>query len=610
MKKYYCNPINLTYRYQYNQKNEGFVRNREAADPSLILYKDKYYLFLSMSRAFWTSEDLIDWEMHELKNVPVYDYAPDVRVIGKYMYFCASRNGEICDFYRTEDPEEGSFEKIEGTFDFWDPNLFEDEDGKLYFYWGCSNMTPIWGVELDKETMQPLGEKKELIHNHKKEFGYERVGENHQYDLKNNNVWLMMREQFAKQMGCKAEEITDLTPIIVTLPQEQQDILNTLLSDNPYIEGAWMTKYKGKYYLQYACTGAEYNVYADGVYVSENPLGPFKPAKNNPYSYSPGGFCPGAGHGSTLADLKDCFWHTSTMRISVNHAMERRVGLWPAGFDEDGELYCNQRYGDWPINIEKNRKDVWAKPDWMLLSYNKNVSGSSGKETMKNVVDENVQTWWQAEKASGNEWVCVDLGVMADVRGIQINFADDSGIVQLPEGKEAVGNGESPARYIEEKIYTTQWVLEGSEDGKNWFIIEDKSKVKTDLAHDFIVKEQGVNTRFVKLRIIKVPYDCPACISGLRIFGKMECEKPGIARNVKAIRISEMDMHVSWEGDAQGAMILWGHSKDKLYHSCLVHGKNEVSIGALVAGTEEYYVRIDLYNEGGITEGTTFKVNN
>ena len=52
MSRYYCNPLNLTYRYQFNQKDEGFSRNREAADPSLIIYKGKYYLFPSMSRAF------------------------------------------------------------------------------------------------------------------------------------------------------------------------------------------------------------------------------------------------------------------------------------------------------------------------------------------------------------------------------------------------------------------------------------------------------------------------------------------------------------------------------------------------------------------------------
>ena len=91
-----------------------------------------------------------------------------------------------------------------------------------------------------------------------------------------------------------------------------------------------MTKHAGKYYLQYACPGAEFNVYADGVYVADAPLGPFHLAENNPFSYKPGGFLPGAGHGSTMQDRRGQWWHTATMRISKNHVFERRVGIWPA----------------------------------------------------------------------------------------------------------------------------------------------------------------------------------------------------------------------------------------------------------------------------------------
>jgi len=57
------------------------------------------------------------------------------------------------------------------------------------------------------------------------------------------------------------------------------------MGNYPYMEGAWMTKYQEKYYLQYSVAGTEYNVYADGVYVSDSPLGPFTLAKNNPYLY-------------------------------------------------------------------------------------------------------------------------------------------------------------------------------------------------------------------------------------------------------------------------------------------------------------------------------------
>ena len=70
--------------------------------------------------------DLVNWKWYPLEGLPVYDYAPDVRVVGEWLYFCASRRGEVCDFDRTTDPEGGSFERIPGTVDCWAPNLFAD----------------------------------------------------------------------------------------------------------------------------------------------------------------------------------------------------------------------------------------------------------------------------------------------------------------------------------------------------------------------------------------------------------------------------------------------------------------------------------------------------
>ena len=123
-------------------------------------------------------------------------------------------------------------------------------------------------------------------------------------------------------------------------------MMRSYLSKRPYIEGAWVNKFRGKYYLQYAFAGSQYNTYGDGVYVSDSPLGPYTLAETAPFSYKPGGFMNGAGHGSTMEDLNGNIWHTATMRISRNHNFERRVGISPCGLDTDGELFCNQRYGD------------------------------------------------------------------------------------------------------------------------------------------------------------------------------------------------------------------------------------------------------------------------
>lgn len=609
MKRILCNPLNLPYRYQFNEKPGGCSLSREAADPSLILFKGVYYLFPSMTDGFFASDDLVNWTRYPFFGLPAYDYAPDVRPMGDWLYFCASRRGVICDFYRTKDPRTGEFERIEGTFDFWDPDMFLDDDGRLYFYWGCSNVTPIWGVELDPDTMKPLGEPIPLIDGHMDELGYERSGENHRGGSGGSSLEKILREQAAKQMGCRPEDIKDLTPIINALPAQHQATVRRMLSGAPFVEGAWMTKHDGRYYLQYAVPGTQYNIYGDGVYEADKPLGPFTAARNNPYSYMPGGFCPGAGHGSTLEDKDGAWWHTATMRISVNHQFERRLGLWPAGFDADGVLFCNQRYGDWPMELDAAVRDPWAKPEWMLLSYGKTASASSGAESAANAVDENVQTWWKAEDNAPGQWLTVDLGHEAQVHAVQINFADDFGTVSLPEGRQFTGDHGS-RRYIEERSdLVTRWLLEGSEDGKTWQTLADKREAETDLPHDLVLCEGGVTLRYVRLTVTELPYGAVPCVSGLRVFGKAEGEAPKQAENVQANRTGALDMTVRWDGDAVGYEVLWGCAPEKLYHSFRVFGKNEVEIGALAAGEQAYYVRVDAFNGSGITEGTAVAVS-
>ncbi len=556
---YFCNPVNINYRYQFNEdpNKRKMQICREAADPSMIYFQGKYYIFASMTLSVWVSEDMTNWESFRLpENLPLYDYAPDVSVIGEYVYFSASKRREICNYYRTKDILNGPYEEIPGSFEFWDPNLFCDDDGRVYFYWGCSNTTPIWGVELNRETMCPLGERIALIDGDAWSKGYERVGENHSG------------------------------------------------SDRPYIEGTWMNKYQGRYYLQYACSGTQYNIYSDGVYIGDSPLGPFRLADNNPYSYEPGGFLPGAGHGSTMWDKEKNLWHTATMRISKNHIFERRVGIWPAGFDEDGELFCNQRYGDWPMEIGSGKINPWRNPGWYLISYGKPATASSSEERKgpERAVDENVQTWWRALTAESGEWLQVDLEKEYTVNAVQINFADDGIDIPVPGKLQRT----TQARYIEEKDYVTRWKLEGSPDGEHYFMIEDKSEAETDLPHDLIVKEKGVRLRFLRLTILEVPYGRRPCISGLRVFGVGDGQKPRTPK-FEAVRENALDMMIKiTDGDAVGYNILWGSSPQKLYHSYMIFGM-EQRVGALVKG-REYYVRVDAFNENGITEGNTVKL--
>lgn len=570
--KYYCNPVNVNYRYQFIRDPETRVLsvNREGADPSMICFGGRYYIFASMTLGVWASDDLVSWENHRLPDsLPLYDYAPDVRVIGGYVYLSASRRSGNCSFYRTKDILNGPYEEIRGSFPFWDPNLFQDDDGRVYFYWGCSNETPIFGVEMDPDTMRPVGERKELVFGNERDHGFERVGEDH-----------------SPLPGTEGG----------TIPR-------------PYIEGAWMDKFEGRYYLQYACPGTEFNIYADGVYVGDHPLGPFVLAENNPYSYHPGGFMPGAGHGSTMRDRFGNLWHASTMRISVNHMFERRVGIWPAGLDADGGLFCNQRYGDWPACMEEGKQDPWKAPEWYLLSYGKKVtaSSSSSGHGPEAAVDENVQTWWEAATNDPGEWIRIDLGEEYDVRAVQINFADSHPDIPAP----GEFHGEDSSRFIDDRDMVTRWLLEGSADGLHYQVIEDKTGAQTDLPHDLIVREEGLRLRFLRLTVREVPYARKPSISGLRVFGKGDGYAPAPAK-AEVTRTDGLSFEAeirsgeNGPGRALGYNILWGSDPEKLYHSYMTFRKKQ-KIGGLVRG-RSYYVRIDSFNENGITEGTAVTV--
>jgi hypothetical protein len=581
--KYVCNPINFGYKYQFNKQPDGRISvSREAADPSMIMFKGRYYIFPSMTCGFLYSGDLAEWKFHPLKNIPVYDYAPDVCVAGDYVYFCAS-NREYGRFYRTKNLFGDKFELFEGAFPFWDPKLFADDDGRLYFYWGCGAATPIYGIELNPKDLQPVGERKELILCDESVKGFERRDENH--SLKKINP-------AAAEAALKALETQNM-------PEESKRAAKGYILGLPYNEGAWMTKHKSKYYLQYATPGTQFNIYCDAVYVSDKPLGDFVIAGNNPFSYKPGGFLPGAGHGSTMEDANGNYWHTSTMRISVNHVFERRIGLWRAGFDESGEMFCDQRYGDFPYRLDQK---PWEKPDFMLLSYSKAAKASSYTEgkTPDKAFDENVRTWWRAAANKSGEWLEVDLGEIYDVRAVQINFADDGLSLPLPEGAALTGPPHQE-RWIDEKPQSTRWRLDGSVDGEKYFVIEDKSTVDTDLPHDLVVREGGFKARHIKLTVVSLPYSQAACVSGLRVFGLGHGTPPRPARDVTVVRKGDMDIAVSWDGDGSGYEVLWGFAPDKLYHSYQVL-KRSAHIGGLVKG-QPVYLRVDSFNESGITKG-------
>jgi xylan 1,4-beta-xylosidase len=536
-----CNPMNLSYQFSLWENSR-----REAADPTMILFKGEYYLFASKTGGYFHSTDMVNWKLITPDILPLDDYAPTVVVMKDTLYFMASNPNIPPKIFKTADPKSGRWSIANSSFPIAmiDPDLFLDDDGRLYFYYGCSDVNPIYGIELDTKTLNPIGKSVELFNSNKKVYGWERFGDSNEKE------------------------------------------------DNPWIEGAWMTKHNGKYYLQYACPGTQFKSYCDGLYVSNSPLGPFKLAEHNPCSYKPGGFIAGAGHSSTFQDKYGNYWHISSMTISQKHIFERRLGLFPTFFDNDGEMFVYTAFGDFPMKVpnKKISGPDELSPKWMLLSYNKpvEVSSEEAEHPKSYASDEEIRTYWSAKTGNKGEWLTLDLQKKCEVNAVQINFAEN----------ETTVHGRDQHLYF-------SYLLEYSLDNKTWKTLTNKTNNTTDVPHDYIELHSPVKARYIKLTNYHVP-DGTFALAGLRIFGNGGGMNPPVVENLKVTR-SETDpcvVKLNWTKtpNTVGYNIRFGSKKDKLYHNYQVFNVDSLTIRSLNAN-QEYYFSIDAFNENGITKG-------
>jgi len=227
----------------------------------------------------------------------------------------------------------------------------------------------------------------------------------------------------------------------------------------------------------------------------------------------------------------------------------------------------------------------------MLLNYNKPVAVSStyGDFNANNAVDESIKTYWCAASAKSGEWIQTDLGEVSTVHAIQINYADQDADIL---GKRT-------------DIFH-QYRLWQSIDGRNWKILVDKSKNKTDVPHDYIELPESVKTRFIKMENIHMA-NGKFAISGLRVFGKGNGEVPAQVKNFIVLR-QQSDKRNCWmkwypSTDAYAYNIYYGIAPDKLYNSIMVYDVNEYYLKALGKNTT-YYFTIEPINENGIGKRT------
>lgn len=567
----WINPIDLDYRYNFEQINDN-ASYRTGADPAIVRHKDAYYMFQTLADGYWRSTDLVDWTFIKPSRWPFDSIvAPAVWSDGERIVVQPSmmepesilatdapETGKLDFFVRRMPPLPGATNKAPEEMKPgeippgpWDPALFKDDDGQWYLYWGSSNIFPMYGAKIAFEGGKLIyqGKAKPMLALDPDLHGWERFGQDH----------------------CACWGPGRPSP--------------------SYMEGAWMTKQGGRYYLQYGAPGSEFNAYANGTYVSESPLGPFIYAPWNPVAYRPGGFAQGVGHGSTFEDRYGNWWNSGTSWIGYNWGMERRIVMYPTHFYPDGQMAASSRFGDFPHFAATGKVEDPESlfTGWMLLSYRKPATASTttGEFAATRVTDENPRTFWVAGANKPGETLTLDLGGPKTLRAVQVNFADYKS-----------------NRFADAPDIYTEFALESSEDGKRWSPLARTEGPRRDRPNAYLELPAPVKARYVRYVHGHVGA-ANLAISDIRVFGSAGGKAPAMPGGVTARRDSdERNAHIAWKPvkGAVGYNVLWGVRPDRLtlnYQRWADQGM-AVEIRALNKG-QAYWIAVEAFDENGVS---------
>lgn len=361
----YCNPISLP-NYPLGRKARDVTvgtpvpkddwlwlvnkqeQFRELADVTVLWHEGTWYMYPSVDMAWVSKDGGATWQHHPL-NVRDLGYAPTVvKHKGKFLLMASESPVYTADSPLGPFKEIGRIKLPSGVPGQIDPMLFSDDDCRLFYYWGCTPTEGIFGVELDaNDPTKVIGKPVKVIAFEPDKQPWQRLGD-----------W---NEQPARG----------------------------------WVEGAWMLKRDGKYYLTYGASGTENRTYAMGCSVGKSPLGPFVPQKNNPILRSTTGLITGTAHGCVVEGPHKSLWAFYTVRAAVVHGFERRLGMDPAYIGEDGELHVNEA-SSLPQRLPTAAKGS-GPTGWLPLNAGPRTVGSSDAPNLSGrlAVDDDLRTWWQ-----------------------------------------------------------------------------------------------------------------------------------------------------------------------------------------------------------------------
>lgn len=411
---------------------------RELADPTAVWHEGKWYLYPSVDMAWVSSDRGATWEHHPL-NIRDVGYAPTVmKHRGKFLLLASDSA-----LYSSDSPL-GPFssighievQRVKNMPGFTDPMLFSDDGGRLFFYWGCTRSGGIWGAELDSASpTQGISVPAELI-------PFDPVAQ----------PW----EVIAGRTGDRSAG---------------------------WMEGAWMLKRGGIYYLTYSASGTENRTYAMGCYTSKSPLGPFVAQKRNPILRTTDGLVTGTAHGCIVPGPDDELWAFYTVCAGVAHGFERRVGMDRARIESDGELNVGSATSH-PQWLSPSSSAGNADTGWLPLNVGQDATATTAAAGRAAPLagDSEITTWWQPAEGDPQPVLTTPFRKESRARAVRVIWRD----IGLDVGR---GAKPGPFRYRVE--------LQTAKD--RWTTVLDRSQSREDYLVDYreIAPSVGLSARLI-----------------------------------------------------------------------------------------------------------------
>jgi hypothetical protein len=470
----YCNPLPMP-------SGGGTFAS---GDVTVIRDNGTYYMYCT-GGGTWISSDLVNWTLQRVANVPV---APHVVKYNGAFYMCGN-DGPL---FKADNPL-GPFTKVgdwqntpdvaggwNGAFDM---DIFIDDDNTPYLYYPGRGVSGIYVVRLDPDDLTRFAGPPRHLFGFNKDHIWERYGDMNEY------------------------------------------------TDVSWIEGPWLQKYSGTYYLHYSASGTQWKTYADGYYTAKGPLGPFTYAPNNPLLRKTEGLVTGTAHGSIVEGPDGHLWRFYTIVLG-NPPGGRRIGMDPVEVDKDGNMSVritdtpqwapgvvadparDRDSGSIPVSINKVR----------AMNAESRFSSEQPGRDAAYAVDNSSGTWWEPAPNDTQPMLTLDLGPATRFDVVQL-FTIDSVRLMFTGGRRfgRRPRTSTPAAASSASTLPTtdahQYKIDISTDGQTFTTVLDQSA--NAVSRNTIFEEiPPTRCRFVRLTMINWPRATPLGVIELTVFGK------------------------------------------------------------------------------------------